>query len=352
MNESQRNPALDLVRIVATFNVLLFHFLFRIDILSMPIQGTRIIILCFLREISMICVPVFIILTGYLMRKKQLSSGFYRGAIKTISIYILTSIVIYIYRVLKKGDLNEITVIFKEILDFNVTSYAWYIEMYIGLFMLIPFLNCMYQGGFLERNSADAVKYKRTLIMTLIILTALPQLGKGYLPEFWLPIYPLCYYLIGCYLSEYGLQLSRKTTGLLFLASALGKTIISIWRANGGPYVVDGWQEWGSILQVLQAVFAFSFLSTWDLSELSPKLNKLLRQISDLCLGAYLVSYIFDGLSCNWVRERVLSFGMRLNYLPLVFSNFVCSLLLSAFVNWIYQILANRFLRFKQFVRH
>ena len=111
----------------------------------------------------MICVPLFIILTGYLMSSKKWSGKYYLGIVKTLGIYVLASILCIIYKV---HVLNtEITVknaIFS-ILDFTGANYSWYIEMYIGLFLLIPFLNAMLRG--LETRKA-----KLALVLTLISL--------------------------------------------------------------------------------------------------------------------------------------------------------------------------------------
>ena len=54
------------------------------------------------------------------------------------------------------------------ILDFSADSYAWYIEMYIGLFLIIPFLNILW-------NNLNDVG-RKWLIITLLGLTALPSL--------------------------------------------------------------------------------------------------------------------------------------------------------------------------------
>ena len=105
----------------------------------------------------MISVPLFLLLTGYLMRKKELSKKYYSGIKKTLSIYILASLACLIYKVLFLNMNYSLFGIIKDILGFSLAKYSWYIEMYIGLFLLIPFLNLIY-------NNLKTKKEKQTLI--------------------------------------------------------------------------------------------------------------------------------------------------------------------------------------------
>ena len=61
----------------------------------------------------------------------------------------------------------------KELLAFTGAPHAWYVEMYIGLFLLILFLNVLYHGLTSRRQ-------KQVLILTLLAVTALPALTNLY----------------------------------------------------------------------------------------------------------------------------------------------------------------------------
>ena len=54
-------------------------------------------------------------------------------------------------------------------LDFTGANYSWYIEMYIGLFLLVPFLNLAY-------NKLKNKRQKQVLVLTLVFLTIIPTL--------------------------------------------------------------------------------------------------------------------------------------------------------------------------------
>ena len=167
----------------------------------------------------MICVPLFIILTGYLMSNKKWSGRYYLGIVKTLGIYLLASIVCIVYKItVLHQDITFSNALFS-ILDFTGANYSWYIEMYIGLFLLIPFINAMFRG--LETRKA-----RLALVLTLLSLSALPSIinifnfdvvgwwaqpslsvvYRSIVPDWWIMIYPLTYYCIGAYMNEYPIK--------------------------------------------------------------------------------------------------------------------------------------------------
>lgn len=78
------------------------------------------------------------------MTSKKLSKQYYAGLWKTYVIYILASIFCIIFKnAILKSHINIYQGILL-ILAFQGDDYSWYIEMYIGLFLMIPFLNLIY----------------------------------------------------------------------------------------------------------------------------------------------------------------------------------------------------------------
>lgn len=72
--------------------------------------------------------------------QKELTCTYYRGIIKTVIIYLLACILGLLYRVIVEHEGLSLSNAISEILCFSAVEYAWYIEMYIGLFVMIPFL--------------------------------------------------------------------------------------------------------------------------------------------------------------------------------------------------------------------
>jgi len=189
--KKQRNINIDLIKCIAVLSVICIHFFLNNSFYRVIINNDMYVSV-FFRTAFMVCVPLFMLTTGYLMINKELSSKYYKGIVKTVSIYILASICCLIYRY---AILNE-AVTFKSallgILDFSGAPYAWYVEMYIGLFILIPFLNLAY-------NNLKNDKQRCVLLITMIFLTTLPSLFNlkyEILPHFWTKMYPLTYYFI------------------------------------------------------------------------------------------------------------------------------------------------------------
>ena len=133
-------------------------------------------------------VPLFIMMTGFLNAHKiECNWKYYRGGIRVIIAYLFFAVVTILFRRFwMEEDLSWIKWGLK-ILDFSVIPYGWYIEMWIGLYLLTPFLNLMYKAIPIKRQ-------KQILLVTLFVLTALPDLFNRYgfhlVPGFWQNIYP------------------------------------------------------------------------------------------------------------------------------------------------------------------
>ena len=93
----------------------------------------------------MICVPLFLITTGYLMKNKELNKKYYFGISRVLIIYLLNALMYIGYNILYLKEPVSIKFIASSILNFS-TGYSWYIEMYIGLFLMIPFINLIYNN--------------------------------------------------------------------------------------------------------------------------------------------------------------------------------------------------------------
>lgn len=75
----ERNINIDLIKCVAVFSVISVHYFSNIGLYKDLIIGNRMYIGVMFRTLFMICVPLFIIVTGYLMKNKTLSKKYYFG---------------------------------------------------------------------------------------------------------------------------------------------------------------------------------------------------------------------------------------------------------------------------------
>ncbi len=351
MNLSKRNTALDIVRIVAMFSVVAIHFPLHTGYYNEVMLGMSMLLFTVLRTAFSYCVPLFIMLSGYLLNKKTLSKQYYSGITKTLGIYVLASVFCMIFKRFFFGDSLSFQGILFSILDFSGANYAWYIEMYIGLFLLIPFLNLMYHG-------LDGKRQKIVLIVTLICLSNLPTVlnifnftepgwfkaptsSRRYQPlvmDWWVNIYPITYYMLGAYLKEYPIKLKKRYSFVLLAITALCFGIFNYYRDCGSYFSWGSYTDWYGMQALILAVLMFLFLSKIDTSKFPVTLKKVLAHISDLCLGGYLISYIADNVIYAYLRPLVPAMNQRvLLYIPTVLLIGTISLLLSQILNWIYK---------------
>lgn len=68
----KRDTSLDFIRIIALISVISIHFFRHIGYYNLTLQGRWVYVLTLARSFFRVCVPLFLILTGYLMNKKVL----------------------------------------------------------------------------------------------------------------------------------------------------------------------------------------------------------------------------------------------------------------------------------------
>lgn len=336
----KRDLNADLIRCVAVYSVLSVHFLLNSGFYSVPVEGAGMFVMCIYRSCFMVCVPLFLILTGYLMWQKKLSASYYRGLWKTVEIYLLASVVCLLYKKFAQSQDVTIKSAILDILDFKAANYSWYIEMYIGLFLMIPFLNGAY-------HSLADKRQKQILILTMTALTMLPKLlnnfnftvegwwsspvlsdkYNGLVPGFFTAMYPVTYYFIGAYLREYGCRISRLKNLLLFAAAVILFGAYNYYRSDGLSFQWESNSTWGGENQITAVLLFILLLNLYP--DRWPKLiQEALIQISKVSLALYLLSWIFDQEIYSVLKSLVPSAEDRWIYIPLIVpSVFLCAFL-------------------------
>lgn len=82
--KQKRNLNLDLIRSVAIFFVISVHFLLNTSFYSTAVYGKKMYLLILFRVVFMSCVSLFIMLTGYLMNKKEPTKEYYKKLAKLL----------------------------------------------------------------------------------------------------------------------------------------------------------------------------------------------------------------------------------------------------------------------------
>lgn len=342
-----RNASMDIIRIVAAFTVLSVHFFLHNGFYGNIVQGVPMYIMVLMRTLFSVCVPLFMILTGYLMSHKTLSRKYYSGISKTLIVFVLATLACMIFKAVHDNEPLSLKSFILGTLDFTGANYSWYIEMYIGLFLLVPFLNLAY-------NKLKNKRQKQVLVLTLVFLTIIPTLFNIFnfdnpawwsdpkssdtfaklVPSWWMGFYPIAYYFTGCYIREYGIKLKTRSMLVLFLLAILIFGTFNFYRSYGTTFKSGIYVYWYGFEPYVLSVLLFVLLSRIKTDNMNEKVKFVLWKVSDLALGIYLISYIFDMLVYPVLNEKITTMTDRLPFyfvtVPIVF---ICSMLASAVMN-------------------
>ena len=287
----ERIIGLDILRTLAILFVIAGHFfVLNTPFYTSTFKGVSMFLQATILPLLLTGVPLFIMITGYLNSNKTVSRKYYSGCIRVLFAYLLFSIITVLFRKYwMHEDLSWIQWGLK-ILDFSAIPYGWYIEMWIGLFLLTPFLNYMYKA-------IPSKKYKLVLIATLYALTALPDMFNRYglhlVPGFWAKCYPLTFFFIGSYIREYRPEFNKWfLAAVILVLSLINPVSNSIFFDNhdlvqvaGGPSGIFG-----------VPIAAAFFLICYNIDFKSIFARKLFTKISTVSLDMYLCCYIIDML--------------------------------------------------------
>ncbi|MFD3450493.1 acyltransferase [Microbacteriaceae bacterium 4G12] len=285
-----RNIGLDIVRAFAIVFVLSVHFFGQTHFYTTPLIGYNMYIQVFFRMTFIVCVPLFLVLTGYLQINKEPTRSYYKKVIPIIVIYVIYSVLAILVRVFYFNEHKSVIEWVASICNFTADGYSWYINMYIGLFLISPFLNIMYKNLKTKRQ-------KQLLIAIFVFVTGVPNFLNGklqgvlFFPDYWTAMYPITYYFIGNYIREYQCKLNKKKGALGLLAIILLEVFFEVHYAGGGQFLMEN-GSYGSFIITVQTILFF--LIFYNVSMKNRLAVKVISTISILSLDIYLASFITD----------------------------------------------------------
>ena len=290
----KRSLGLDIIRMVAILGVFITHSIAYKGVINVDHLSFKWTFYMILRFFAMSSVPLFLLLTGYLNNKKEISKKYYKGIIPILISYICISLLEIIATAIFDGVTIDWEMVIIQILNFTANGYAWYFEMYIGLFLLIPFLNILY-------DNLPAKKEKLILVSSLAFLTFIPQIVKSFkygdlwlniTPDYWQIIYPITYFYIGKMIKEFKPNFNIiKRIGLFIVALSIPCTFCYIYSTETeyAWYIFNGFE---AITNAFTAVTIF--LMFYDFEKKIPVIGKIITEISICSFEMYLFSSIWD----------------------------------------------------------
>lgn len=292
----ERKIGLDIIKSLATFFVVMVHFYLSCGYYQFPIASNKMYIMTFVRWGGMIAVPLFIMATGYFKSKKVVSKAHYISILPIVITYIILCTFRMIVENKAYGQIHTVNSGIKSLLSYQS---AWYVGMYIGLMLLCPFLNKIW-------NSCSEKEHK-VLVISLAAITLMYPVTGYVFPSYFQFIYPVTYYFCGIYIKEYQPKISKVGLALLFIIATSVNTIITIVNSKGGPFApgilaaVDNGQN-----SITIAVAAVSlFLIFYDVDIDNGIIRKLLISISNCSLEIYLLQAAYNAIIYTYMNRRV-----------------------------------------------
>lgn len=295
---------IDIVKLIAVFFVVCVHFCLYNGFYYTPLNEKSALLPIAYRWLVYTCVPLFMISTGYLMKNKKLSRDYYKGLIKIIIIYAVIGVICLTYQHWRYGTEYKAWDILKSYLQFNAANYGWYVNYYISLFLIIPFLNLAFNG--LENK-----KQRALLVVTVFMITSLGKsLFLGFerdnqirlLPDYISGMWPVAYYFVGAYLREHPIKRNIRNKLIVFvlLCGMIVFQTYSTYKHTAINYSDDNhftswhFNDYGSYPVFITATLIFMLF--YDITTTNTAVKRIMRIISGATFGTYLISYVFDNM--------------------------------------------------------
>ena len=291
----ERKPGLDLIRCLGLLLVVTFHSYLNNGYYFESQRGIWMILAGGSRWFSTACNGLFLMLTGWLKSQSTDVKSCWRGIPGVLTGYLLAALISIPVRHFLLGDRKDLGTWISLFFQFRGIYYGWYVEMYVGLILLAPFVNKLL-------HALD----KTELILgaaIMVLLTALPGVHWIF-PDYWRDMYPLTYYLLGALIRRLDLRIPTLWGVLGAAATAFTLGAATVISTDQSIYEAAVW-EFGDLWITVIVFLLFS--SLYHL-KVTGKTAKILCFGASGCYGGYLLSHLLDDwcyrLFSGWHRPE------------------------------------------------
>lgn len=326
---SIREPGLDLLRCIALLFVVVFHSFLNNGYYFAPQVGISMWLAGSFRWLSVSCIGLFLMLTGYLKSEKTDVKACCRGLTPVLLAYLIAAVISIPVRHFAFGDVQTFSTWLARLFSFSAVYYGWYVEMYIGLVLLCPFVNII----LLHLQSAKALL---GFAAVMLVITALPGATPwGICPDYWRGIYPLTYYILGAIARRIQPKINPwfGIAGALMMSAVLGAA--TVLSTDGSLSEALTW-EFPDLWIVFIVVCLFIALYR---VRIPPVLSRILAFGAGGCYGGYLLSHLFDAWCYKLVSQWRTPEKYWLIFFCVTVPIFIISLLLGALLAKVIQLL-------------
>ncbi len=329
--DRKRDMNLDLIRALAVFFTVGMHFMDNSGIYDIEIRGALPFATAMLRMLFSACVPMFLMLSGWLCHKRTLSKRYYLSILPILETYLIASLFCLVYRRIFGAEEIGLRYALGSVINFYACDYAWYVMLYMGLFLMMPFLNLMFHGLAARRQHL-------ALIASFFVLSHLPSVMNvrlQLLSVWWKNLYPITYYLTGIYLSVYRPKLSAgKAACLLLLLTGMSVLFNRFAYGVMGTGMIAVSYDHAEVYVI--SVLCFLLLLAVPATRFPGFLRRGITWVSRLSFGAYLLSWISDGFLYPLLMRFAPAYLQRLPWaVPMTAASLLFALLLAQLAEWL-----------------
>ena len=283
MKSKERAAGLDLLRCLAMLFVVIFHAFISNNYYIYPQKGLAMWLAGSFRWISVSCIGLYLLLTGYLQSEKTNIRSCHRSILTVLIAYLIASAISIPLMQFVFNEPKSFTEWIKILLGFGGVPYGWYVIMYICLMLLAPFINVM-----LKNLSNKGLIF---LSVTLLALTALPgSIPWPIFSSYWRMLYPLSYYVLGALIRRIQPKIPAWTGITCALAMAFVLGTVTTLSTDRNLTKAIHW-EFQDLWIVFIAVCLF--ISLYRI-RIPTRMQKILAFGARGCFGACLISHLFD----------------------------------------------------------
>lgn len=289
----------DIVRFLATLFVVMAHFYLNCNYYDTPLVGAKMFIETFFRWLFIICVPLYLMLSGFFLKNRKPCKKHYMSVLPLLISYLLISVCKMILYNRLYGEIYPIKEMLKNLGDYNI---AWYMGMYICIIVLAPLINKF-------RDSLEDKREEHIAIISLLVLCSIYPVFHYIAPSFMIGLYPVLYYLLGAYIRDNRPKINKWILVGVIFTSVMIETLISFFGVKGGVF---DWNlitlpdtGFGSIFVVAATVAAFLLLYDVDLK--SNLIKKVLAAIGGASFEIYLFAGAMDAIVYSYLKRSITS---------------------------------------------
>lgn len=325
-NKESRVIFIDFLRIIACFLIIANHTGWLVVVYTEPSPVWFVSLLYFC--ISRIAIPIFIMITGYVTLNKAVSyDKSFKRAGRFAILLVLFSLVYYLNGILTNNIVEySIVDFFKKLIGGPINNILWYLYLYIGLSIMMPFIQKMVSK--FEKKDFHVYLAISFIVCSIwpTVVHYVPSLNySGFLA---LQIFNDYIFLLilGYYYKKYGFLFTKNkyVIILIFSMSSILNVILTYveYVRLGG----DNYFFYANVTCLPILVAAMSFFNLASQMRFNDKIVRIISFVGKLTLGIYLVAELFIE-KLGFIYNKLCAIGINSMISVIIYAVvvFICS---------------------------